>query len=72
MKRALLSVSDKTGIVEFAKELENLDYEIVSTGGTFAALQKAGVKVVNISEITGFPECLDGRTPLCTRGFSRW
>lgn len=61
MKRALLSVSDKTGIVEFAKELEKLDYEIVSTGGTFAALQKAGVKVVNISDITGFQECLDGR-----------
>ncbi|MDD3946665.1 MAG: bifunctional phosphoribosylaminoimidazolecarboxamide formyltransferase/IMP cyclohydrolase [Clostridia bacterium] len=61
MKRALLSVSDKTGIVEFAKELEKLEYEIVSTGGTFSALQKAGVKVVNISEITGFPECLDGR-----------
>ena len=45
-KRALLSVSDKTGIVEFAKELEALGYEIVSTGGTFAALQKAGVNVV--------------------------
>ncbi len=60
-KRALLSVSDKTGIVEFAKELEALGYEIVSTGGTFAALQKAGVNVVNVSDITGFKECLDGR-----------
>lgn len=61
MKRALLSVSDKTGIVEFAQELQKLGYEIVSTGGTFAALQKAGVSVVGITDITGFAECLDGR-----------
>jgi len=61
MKRALISVSDKKGVVEFAKELVKLGYEIVSTGGTFSALQKAGVKVVNVSDITGFQECLDGR-----------
>lgn len=61
MKRALLSVSDKTGIVEFAQELQKLGYEVVSTGGTFAALQKAGVSVVGITDITGFAECLDGR-----------
>ena len=60
-KRALLSVSDKTGIVEFAKELTALGYEIVSTGGTHRALEAAGVPVIGISEITKFPECLDGR-----------
>ena len=60
-KRALISVSDKTGIVEVAKRLENLGYEIISTGGTETALKNAGVKTINISEITGFPECLDGR-----------
>lgn len=60
-KRALLSVSDKTGIVEFAKELTDLGYEIISTGGTHKALEAAGIKVIGISEITGFPECLDGR-----------
>lgn len=61
MKRALISVSDKQGVVAFARELEALGYEVVSTGGTFSALQKAGVKVVNVSDITGFRECLDGR-----------
>jgi phosphoribosylaminoimidazolecarboxamide formyltransferase/IMP cyclohydrolase len=61
MKRALISVSDKQGVVSFAKDLESLGFEIVSTGGTFSALQKAGVKVVNVSDITGFRECLDGR-----------
>ncbi|MGI6722261.1 MAG: bifunctional phosphoribosylaminoimidazolecarboxamide formyltransferase/IMP cyclohydrolase [Anaerovoracaceae bacterium] len=59
--RALLSVSDKTGIVEFAKELEKLGVEIISTGGTHKKLEEAGVKVTGISEVTGFPECLDGR-----------
>ncbi len=61
MKRALISVSDKTGVAEFAKELENLGYEILSTGGTFKALTEAGIKAVEVSDITGFPECLDGR-----------
>lgn len=61
IKRALISVSDKTGIVELAKELQNRGVEIVSTGGTAKALSDAGVKVINISDITGFPECLDGR-----------
>lgn len=60
-KRALLSVSDKTGIVDFAKELVSLGFEIVSTGGTKRALAEAGVAVTSVSEITGFPECLDGR-----------
>lgn len=61
MKRALISVSDKTGIAEFAKELESLGYEILSTGGTFKALTQAGIKAVEVSDVTGFPECLDGR-----------
>lgn len=61
VKRALLSVSDKTGIVEFAKGLEKLGIEIISTGGTAKTLESAGVKVTPISEVTGFPEILDGR-----------
>lgn len=61
MKRALISVSDKQGIIEFARGLEKLGYEIISTGGTFKTLQDAGVKVVKVSDITGFPEILDGR-----------
>ena len=61
MKRALISVSDKTGVVEFAKELTALGYEIVSTGGTSKALQAADVPVIGISEVTGFPEILEGR-----------
>ncbi len=59
--RALISVSDKKGIVEFAMELENLAIEIVSTGGTYRTLQEAGIKVKGISDVTNFPECLDGR-----------
>ena len=61
MKRALISVSDKTGVVEFAKELTALGYEIVSTGGTSKALQAADVPVIGISDVTGFPEILEGR-----------
>ena len=60
-KRALLSVSDKTGIVEFARQLEELGYEVVSTGGTARTLQENGIAVTGISDVTGFPECLDGR-----------
>lgn len=60
-KRALLSVSDKTGVVQFAKGLSELGYELVSTGGTATALKAAGLDVTNVSDITGFPECLDGR-----------
>ena len=59
--KALISVSDKTGIVEFAKELENMGIEIISTGGTYKKLKEEGVKAIEISELTGFPECLDGR-----------
>ncbi|MBZ4647066.1 MAG: phosphoribosylaminoimidazolecarboxamide formyltransferase/IMP cyclohydrolase [Clostridia bacterium] len=60
-KRALISVSDKTGVIEFAKELDSLGYEIISTGGTAKAISDAGINVINVSDITGFPECLDGR-----------
>ncbi|MBQ4524326.1 MAG: bifunctional phosphoribosylaminoimidazolecarboxamide formyltransferase/IMP cyclohydrolase [Lachnospiraceae bacterium] len=59
--RALISVSDKTGIVEFAKELVNLGIEIISTGGTYNKLKEEGIAAIEISELTGFPECLDGR-----------
>ncbi len=61
MKRVLISVSDKTGIVDFSKKLAENGYEIISTGGTAKALEEAGLKVIGISEVTGFPECLDGR-----------
>ncbi len=60
-KRALISVSDKTGVVEFAKELVDLGFEIISTGGTKKAIADAGIDVIGVSEVTGFPECLDGR-----------
>ncbi len=59
--KALISVSDKTGIVEFARELEAQGVEIISTGGTYKKLKEEGVNAIEISELTGFPECLDGR-----------
>lgn len=61
IKRALISVSDKTGVLELAKELESLGVEIISTGGTAKLLEEAGIKVTGISEVTGFPEIMDGR-----------
>ncbi len=60
-RRALLSVSDKTGLVEFATDLTKLGFEIVSTGGTAKSLSEAGLKVLSISNVTGFPEMLEGR-----------
>lgn len=60
-KRALLSVSDKTGLVALAQTLEALDYEILSTGGTMKTLEEAGVRVKSVSSVTGFPEIMDGR-----------
>ena len=59
--RALLSVSDKTGLVEFAQALAQMDVELVSTGGTAAVLRNEGLAVKDVSEVTGFPEMLDGR-----------
>lgn len=61
IRRALLSVSDKTGIVEFARELQGFKVELISTGGTASALRAAGLEVRDVSEITGFPEMMDGR-----------
>lgn len=61
VKRALLSVSNKEGIVSLAKQLVELGVEIISTGGTKKALEEAGVPVIGISDVTGFPEILDGR-----------
>jgi phosphoribosylaminoimidazolecarboxamide formyltransferase/IMP cyclohydrolase len=62
MKRALISVYDKTGIIAFASGLAKLDFEIISTGGTFETLKEGGVQSVNhVSDVTGFPEILDGR-----------
>ena len=61
IRRALLSVSNKTGLIEFAKGLNRLGVELVSTGGTAKALAEAGLAVMDISELTGFPEIMDGR-----------
>jgi phosphoribosylaminoimidazolecarboxamide formyltransferase / IMP cyclohydrolase len=61
VSRALLSVSDKTGLVEFARALAGRDVELVSTGGTAKAIAAAGLKVRDVSELTGFPEMMDGR-----------
>ena len=61
IRRALLSVSDKTGLLELAQALAASGVEIVSTGGTYAALSAAGIPVIEVSEVTGFPETLDGR-----------
>ena len=59
--KALISVTDKSGIVEFARELIQLDFEILSTGGTAKSLRDAGLPVTEVSAYTGFPEILDGR-----------
>lgn len=59
--RALISVSDKRGVVEFAKSLQELGWQIIATGGTMTKLRESGVEVINISDITGFPEICDGR-----------
>ena len=61
INRALLSVSDKTGLVDFAKTLAGFNVELISTGGTAKTLENAGLKVIDIAELTGFPEMMDGR-----------
>lgn len=61
MRRALVSVSDKTGLVDFVKGLKDLGWEIIATGGTRRLLEESGVGTVGISDVTGFPEILDGR-----------
>ncbi len=60
-KRALISVSDKEGLVPFVQELTNLGFEIISTGGTKTVLEKAGLQPIGIEAITEFPEMMDGR-----------
>ena len=59
--RALISVSDKNGVVEFAQQLRSLGWEIIATGGTMKLLRDSGLEVINISDVTGFPEICDGR-----------
>ncbi|MBX6423516.1 IMP cyclohydrolase [Thermosulfurimonas sp. F29] len=61
IERALISVTDKTGVAEFARALHEMGVEIVSTGGTARVIREAGVPVTDVSEVTGFPEMLDGR-----------
>src|SRR6476469_3671892 len=61
MPRALLSVSDKTGLIEFARGLAALGWELVSTGGTAKVLREAGLAPRDVSDVTGFPEMMDGR-----------
>ncbi|MDI6028642.1 bifunctional phosphoribosylaminoimidazolecarboxamide formyltransferase/IMP cyclohydrolase [Corticibacterium sp. UT-5YL-CI-8] len=61
LRRALLSVSDKTGLVDFARALSNIDVELVSTGGTAKSIAEAGIAVRDVSDLTGFPEIMDGR-----------
>src|SRR5215217_3270043 len=61
VRRALISVSDKTGVVDFARGLAGLGVEIVSTGGTASALREAGIEVRDVSDLTGSPEILGGR-----------
>src|SRR5690348_11353940 len=61
VKRALISVSDKTGLIDTAKALADLGVELVSTGGTKKAIADAGLAVKDVSDLTGFPEMMDGR-----------
>lgn len=61
MRKAIISVSDKTGIVELARGLTKLDFELISTGGTYKTLVEADIPVKYVTEVTGFPEVLDGR-----------
>src|SRR5690349_9625933 len=61
IERALISVSDKTGLIDFARALAAAGVEIVSTGGTAKAIADAGLTVIDVSQLTGFPEMMDGR-----------
>src|SRR6266496_3163568 len=61
IRRALISVSDKTGIIDFAQELKSFGVEIISTGGTAKSLRDAGIEVRDVSDVTGLPEMMDGR-----------
>ena len=59
--RALISLTDKTNVGKLAKSLQELGYEIISTGGTYKEIEKSGVNVIDISKVTNFPEILQGR-----------
>ena len=72
MKRALISVFDKTGIVEFAKSLDSMGWEIISTGGTSKKLKEEGIKVQDISDLTKFPECFDVQSEDPASQCRRW
>lgn len=61
IRRALISVSDKAGLIAFARTLRKHKIEIISTGGTLKALKEAGVPAISVENVTGFPEMLDGR-----------
>ena len=61
ISRALLSVSDKSGLIEFARALSGFGIDLVSTGGTAKALKEAGLSVTDVADLTGFPEMMDGR-----------
>ena len=61
INRALISVFDKTGVVEFAQKLEKIGVEVLSTGGTAKTLKDSGIRVKDVSDYTGFPEIMDGR-----------
>ena len=69
IKTALISVSDKTGVVEFARKLSDKGVTIISTGGTAKQIAAAGIDVTSIDAVTGFPEMMDGRVKLFTRKF---
>lgn len=72
MKKAIISVSNKSGIVEFAKSLTQLDYELYSTGGTKRALEEANVTVKSVSELTQFPEIMGWSRKNVTSSSTRW
>ncbi len=61
LKRALISVSDKTGLIDFARALDARGVEILSTGGSAKAMREAGLTVIDVADVTGFPEMMDGR-----------
>lgn len=67
-KRALISVSDKEGLVPFVQELTNLGFEIISTGGTKTALEQAGLQPIGIEAVTEFPEMMDGSQDATSTG----
>ena len=70
IRQALISVSDKTGVVELARVLATMGVDILSTGGTAKLLADAGIRVTEVGDYTGFPEMLDGRVKPCTQKYT--